>query len=156
MIGQAIERMPPEDLAELRAITSAMRQRAERGESFVDEDRRFHGTLFRCLDNRMLIRLIEVFWLAFDRAADFFNTDNPDPDADLARPRRDRRSRRPQERGRGAPAARPALPRHQQRHRSGKSRPIKAMMKKGRKHYDQRYRYHRGNWRSSSARRSRA
>ena len=63
----------------LRDITSAMRQRAERGESFVDEDRRFHGTLFRCLDNRMLIRLIEVFWLAFDRAADFFNTDNPDP-----------------------------------------------------------------------------
>lgn len=79
MIGQAIERMPPDDLAELRDITSAMRQRAERGESFVDEDRRFHGTLFRCLDNRMLIRLIEVFWLAFDRAADFFNTDNPDP-----------------------------------------------------------------------------
>ena len=37
------------------------------------------ATLFRCLDNRMLIRLIEVFWLAFDRAADFFNTDNPDP-----------------------------------------------------------------------------
>ena len=79
MIGQAIERMPPEDLAELRASQARCASDAERGESFVDEDRRFHGTLFRCLDNRMLIRLIEVFWLAFDRAADFFNTDNPDP-----------------------------------------------------------------------------
>jgi DNA-binding FadR family transcriptional regulator len=79
MIGQAIERMPPDDLAELRAITAAMRRRAEKGESFAQEDRAFHGTLFRGLDNRMLIRLIEVFWHAFDRAADFFNTDNPDP-----------------------------------------------------------------------------
>lgn len=79
MIGQAIQRMPPGDLAELREITAAMRRRAMRGESFAEEDQRFHAALFRCLDNRMLIRLIEVFWLAFDRAADFFNTDNPDP-----------------------------------------------------------------------------
>lgn len=79
MIGEAIARMPAEDLAELRAITAAMRRRAERGESFAAEDQRFHSVLFRCLDNRMLIRLIEVFWLAFHRAADFFDTDNPDP-----------------------------------------------------------------------------
>ncbi len=79
MIGPAIERMPPEDLAELREITGAMRRRAVKGESFAAEDQRFHAVLFRCLDNRMLIRLIEVFWLAFDRAADFFNTENPDP-----------------------------------------------------------------------------
>ncbi|MHB2170154.1 FadR/GntR family transcriptional regulator [Alsobacter sp. R-9] len=79
MIGRVIERMPPEDLAELRRITEAMRRRAERGESFAEEDQSFHAVLFRCLDNRMLIRLIEVFWRAFDRAADFFNTENPDP-----------------------------------------------------------------------------
>jgi DNA-binding FadR family transcriptional regulator len=79
MIAQAIERMPAEDLRELREITDTMRRHAERGESFADEDQRFHGVLFRGLDNRMLIRLIEVFWLAFDRAADFFNTDNPNP-----------------------------------------------------------------------------
>ncbi|WP_293856074.1 FadR/GntR family transcriptional regulator [uncultured Alsobacter sp.] len=79
MIGQAIERMPAQDLMELRGITLAMRRRAEQGESFADEDRAFHAVLFRGLDNRMLIRLIDVFWRAFDRAADFFNTDNPDP-----------------------------------------------------------------------------
>lgn len=79
MIGQAIDRMPPSDLQELRAITLGMRRRAEQGESFADEDRAFHAVLFRGLDNRMLIRLIDVFWRAFDRAADFFNTDNPDP-----------------------------------------------------------------------------
>ena len=79
MIGQAIERMPAQDLMELRAITLAMRRRAEQGESFADEDRAFHAVLFRGLDNRMLIRLIDVFWRAFDRAATSSTPDNPDP-----------------------------------------------------------------------------
>lgn len=79
MVEQAIARMPATDLDELRAIAAAMETRARRGESFAEEDQRFHSVLFRCLDNRMLIRLIEVFWRAFHRAADFFDTGNPDP-----------------------------------------------------------------------------
>jgi DNA-binding FadR family transcriptional regulator len=79
MIAEAIERMPAEDLAELNEILAAMRRHAERGESFAREDQRFHAVLFRGLGNRMLIRLIEVFWHAFWRVADFINVANPDP-----------------------------------------------------------------------------
>ena len=79
MIEQAVRRIPDTDVAELRAIADAMEARARRGESFAEEDQRFHSVLFRCLDNRMLILLIEVFWRAFHRAARSFDTGNPDP-----------------------------------------------------------------------------
>lgn len=79
MIGEVIRKITDEDLRTLRDITEAMRRRAERGETFADEDQRFHGVLFSCLGNRMLIRLIEVFWHAFYRVSDFISTDNPDP-----------------------------------------------------------------------------
>jgi DNA-binding FadR family transcriptional regulator len=79
LIGKTIERIGPEDIAELRATVEAMRVHAERGESFPDEDREFHRLLFRCQGNEVLLRLIEVFWLAFYKASDFVNLANDDP-----------------------------------------------------------------------------
>lgn len=79
LIGKTIDMIPPEDIAELQAVTQRMRQRAELNESFAEEDQQFHELLFRCQNNRMLTGLIEVFWRAFYKASDFANLTNSDP-----------------------------------------------------------------------------
>lgn len=79
MIGKTVERIGPDDLAELQAVTERMKARAARNETFEEEDQLFHQLLFRCLDNRMLMRLTDVFWLAFYKASDFVNLENSDP-----------------------------------------------------------------------------
>jgi DNA-binding FadR family transcriptional regulator len=79
LIHNTLRLIGADDLAELRETLDAMRRRAERGESFPEEDLRFHQLLFRCQDNEVLSRLIEVFWLAFYKASDFVNLANDDP-----------------------------------------------------------------------------
>lgn len=79
LIAKTIEMIPETDIAELRAVTQRMRERAERHESFAEEDQQFHTLLFRCQNNRMLTGLIEVFWRAFYKASDFANLTNSDP-----------------------------------------------------------------------------
>ena len=79
LIEKTLDAIGPQDIRELRETLDRMRERAERGESFPDEDRRFHQLLFRCQDNEVLLRLIEVFWLAFYKASDFVNLNNADP-----------------------------------------------------------------------------
>ncbi|GAB5429578.1 MAG: FadR/GntR family transcriptional regulator [Devosia indica] len=79
LIGKTIAQISEADIAELRAVTERMRRRAERNESFVEEDQQFHELLFRCQNNRMLNGLIEVFWRAFYKASDFANLTNADP-----------------------------------------------------------------------------
>jgi len=73
LIGKTIEMIGAEDLAELRATVNRMRVHAERGETFAEDDQLFHRLLFRCQDNETLVRLIDVFWLAFYKASDFVN-----------------------------------------------------------------------------------
>lgn len=79
LIGQTLAQIGDEDIRELREVCDRMRLRAERGESFPDEDRRFHELLFQCQGNEVLLRLLEVFWLAFYKASDFVSLDNADP-----------------------------------------------------------------------------
>lgn len=79
MIDEAIEKITAEDLLELRATLDVMREKAERRESFGFEDQRFHQLLFRGIGNRVLIRLNDVFWMAFYKAANFANLEDPDP-----------------------------------------------------------------------------
>jgi DNA-binding FadR family transcriptional regulator len=79
LIHNTLRLIGADDLSELRETLDAMRRRAERGESFPAEDLRFHQLLFRCQDNEVLSRLIEVFWLAFYKASDFVNLANDDP-----------------------------------------------------------------------------
>ncbi|GAA4167145.1 FadR/GntR family transcriptional regulator [Shinella granuli] len=79
LIGRTLEVIDADDIRELRETVERMRVRAERGESFPEEDRHFHQLLFRCQKNEVLLRLIEVFWLAFYKASDFVNLNNTDP-----------------------------------------------------------------------------
>ncbi|MCC6455515.1 MAG: FadR family transcriptional regulator [Caldilineaceae bacterium] len=68
MIEQVIPIITPAQLDDLRAIVEQMRVRAERDEPFPEEDRLFHQTLFQKLGNRTLLRLLDIFWLAFHKA----------------------------------------------------------------------------------------
>ena len=79
LIEKTVALIGPEDIRELRETLKAMKGRAESGESFPEEDRRFHRLLFRCQNNDVLLGLLEVFWLAFYKASDFVNLRNDDP-----------------------------------------------------------------------------
>ena len=79
LIGKTIEMIGSDDIGELRATVNRMRAHAERGETFAEDDQLFHRLLFRCQGNETLVRLIDVFWLAFYKASDFVNLDNQDP-----------------------------------------------------------------------------
>ncbi|MHC1550836.1 FadR/GntR family transcriptional regulator [Phyllobacterium sp. K27] len=79
LIGKSLEKISDQDIQELRQVVARMRVHAERDEAFVEEDRLFHRLLFRCQENETLVRLIEVFWLAFYKASDFVNLENTDP-----------------------------------------------------------------------------
>lgn len=79
LIGKTLEIIGEEDIAELRATVNRMRVHAEKGEAFAEDDQLFHRLLFRCQDNETLVRLIDVFWMAFYKASDFVNLDNLDP-----------------------------------------------------------------------------
>lgn len=79
LIDSALRSMTATDLAELHTVTARMHKRALKGQSFPEEDREFHHLLFRSQGNSVLLRLIDVFWLAFYKASDFVNLENMDP-----------------------------------------------------------------------------
>ncbi|WP_245460072.1 FadR/GntR family transcriptional regulator [Mesorhizobium sp. M1B.F.Ca.ET.045.04.1.1] len=79
LIGKTVEMISAEDIEALRGLTEEMRRRAERNESFAAEDQQFHQLLFHCQNNRMLSALIDIFWIAFNKASNFANLENPTP-----------------------------------------------------------------------------
>ena len=70
MVGQAVRRLNEAQRAELTALLERMKARAALGEGFPEEDREFHRTLYRELGNVTFLRLLDIFWLAFRRAAE--------------------------------------------------------------------------------------
>ncbi|MDP4504142.1 FadR/GntR family transcriptional regulator [Nonomuraea turcica] len=69
LVADAMRAMSPTSVAALRENLDTMRRLAEQGEGFPEQDRQFHQLLFRDLDNGMLLRLFDQFWLAFHAAA---------------------------------------------------------------------------------------
>jgi DNA-binding FadR family transcriptional regulator len=79
LIAAAMAAMPPASIAELAEVVANMERRAARGESFPEEDRRFHQVLFEPLGNSMLLKLLDAFWLTFREASRHSELGNPDP-----------------------------------------------------------------------------
>jgi DNA-binding FadR family transcriptional regulator len=69
MIDQAVKTMPKEQFKVLDNLILNMRLKAEAGESFPEEDRAFHRALFEHLDNRLLIKLLDIFWQTFHKVS---------------------------------------------------------------------------------------
>jgi DNA-binding FadR family transcriptional regulator len=74
MIPRIVSLIPASDVQRLWALAQGMLAKAERGESFAAEDRDFHATLFACLGNPFLNRLVDLFWSVFHRMADTLPT----------------------------------------------------------------------------------
>lgn len=69
LIGDAMRALTDDSLAALSDVLKVMRERSEGTEPILEQDREFHHLLFKDLGNTMLLRLFELFWLAFHRAA---------------------------------------------------------------------------------------
>lgn len=70
MVAQAVRLLTEDQLTELQALLDRMQARAALGEGFPEEDREFHRVLFRELGNSTFLRMLDIFWLAFRRAAE--------------------------------------------------------------------------------------
>jgi DNA-binding FadR family transcriptional regulator len=79
MIGDAMRVTPPERIEELSTILDAIRQKAERGETFPQEDRRFHQHLFEPLHNATLLHILDSFWLTLNKADQVIDLQDKDP-----------------------------------------------------------------------------
>jgi DNA-binding FadR family transcriptional regulator len=79
LLGDAIQKMSEEQIKKLRELLEKMKTRAEKGEAFPEEDRQFHRILFENQDNQILLKLLDVFWLAFHKATNRADLRNPDP-----------------------------------------------------------------------------
>lgn len=69
MIELAVKTMPKEQFEVLDRLILTMRIKAENGQGFPEEDRGFHKALFEHLDNRLLIKLLDIFWQAFHKVS---------------------------------------------------------------------------------------
>jgi DNA-binding FadR family transcriptional regulator len=70
LLPRAIAAMTADRMSALRGIVQRMQARAERGEPFPGEDRAFHRTLAEAAGNRLQLRLLDVFWVVFQRLRD--------------------------------------------------------------------------------------
>lgn len=63
---QAFHAVTEEDIGRMRGCAAAMREKWSQGEFFIQEDKAFHLTLFRPLQNDVLLSLLEAIWAVDD------------------------------------------------------------------------------------------
>jgi GntR family transcriptional regulator, transcriptional repressor for pyruvate dehydrogenase complex len=67
MLARAFPHMTEATFRMLEQLVLAMENKASRGATFTDEDRRFHLTLYQSLNNDALNGLLQLFWSMYDR-----------------------------------------------------------------------------------------
>ncbi|MBX3012641.1 MAG: FadR family transcriptional regulator [Caldilineaceae bacterium] len=68
MIDQAVATVTDEQLQQFEAILERMRLAIEQGETYMEEDRLFHSTLWSNVRNRSVGKIVDVFWMIFSQA----------------------------------------------------------------------------------------
>ncbi|SEF16081.1 FadR/GntR family transcriptional regulator [Jiangella alba] len=68
LIERAVRDMTDRTRSELEQIVSEMKEKSDRGADVLDEDRRFHRTLFADAGNAVALKLLDAFWLTMSRA----------------------------------------------------------------------------------------
>ncbi|WP_316980283.1 FadR/GntR family transcriptional regulator [Shumkonia mesophila] len=66
MLPAAAAVMPAEDMEKLEKLVQTMELKASRGEYFGEVDRQFHSLLYKCLNNEVLLGLLDLFWTMYD------------------------------------------------------------------------------------------
>jgi len=67
VIGEAIPRLSPSDIADLEGIIRQWKQHTDTGKSTEELDEQFHRILYRSLGNTTLDKILGVFWIALHR-----------------------------------------------------------------------------------------
>ena len=65
VIQEAVEKIGDEDLKRLDHLIKEWEYRVATEQPFAEMDERFHYMLYASLNNRTLVKLLEVFWTAF-------------------------------------------------------------------------------------------
>lgn len=65
-IPSVVKNIQPENIARLRELAEAMLSKALEHQTFFDEDRAFHAEMYRCMDNKFLLSMIDLFWRIFN------------------------------------------------------------------------------------------
>ena len=67
VIGDAVRQIKAGQIAQLEEVLDQWAARARAGRSWADLDKQFHDILYQTLNNQTLLKLNEVFWLAYDK-----------------------------------------------------------------------------------------
>jgi DNA-binding FadR family transcriptional regulator len=70
LLPQAMAALTPGQLVLLHSLVQRQREKAERGQSPLEEDRFFHRTIAEAAGSRLALKLLDVFWVVLMRARD--------------------------------------------------------------------------------------
>jgi DNA-binding FadR family transcriptional regulator len=70
LLPLAVGALSPAQLELLHSLVRRQREKAERGESPLEEDRFFHRTIMEATGNHLALKLLDVFWVVLLRARD--------------------------------------------------------------------------------------
>jgi DNA-binding FadR family transcriptional regulator len=87
VIGEAVTQIKARDIAQLDAVMAIWAKRVETGQPYADLDEQFHRILYTTLNNQTLMKLFEVFWIAFQNL-DFETIQVSEPAVELEEHRR--------------------------------------------------------------------
>lgn len=65
VIGDAVEQMDEGYLQQLDTVMERWAKKVEAGQPYAEDDQQFHRTLYETLGNTTLVKLLDVFWVAF-------------------------------------------------------------------------------------------
>jgi DNA-binding FadR family transcriptional regulator len=68
MAERAVQEVTPEQIAHLRTILARMHVAAETGRYSAEDDRAFHQALWENVDNTILSKLLDIFWMIREQA----------------------------------------------------------------------------------------
>ena len=83
VIGGAVRQISADQIDQLEELLALWAERARTGQPWADLDKRFHDILYQTLNNQTLLKLNEVFWLAYDKL-DIEGIHDADPVEELA------------------------------------------------------------------------
>ncbi len=68
MIPMAVEKQTPAQMERLRQIVKRMKQGIKKEKYSAEDDRLFHQTLWENVDNKLMQKILDIFWMIFYQA----------------------------------------------------------------------------------------
>jgi DNA-binding FadR family transcriptional regulator len=79
VIGDAVKKISVEEITELEILMLRWEQAINNGKPYVELDQKFHELIFGVMKNDTLVKLFQVFWVAFENYGNVDLLMAPDP-----------------------------------------------------------------------------